>query len=851
MMSFRDSRSALVVAVVVIVASLGGGFWTGISYSRSQQSSYLEEIDDLLAEVEGLQGQIDSLQYVANELNITNDGLRDRLGEIQYEVDELNLVNDELRALLRELMPSSMDTEPVDLSVVDTGKIIFSGRYSLEPLDVSLDAPQYELPIETDDISNYQSFSTKISLSDAALALLKRNGFVVIENPFDPEEEDITRPYEHLKDEEIPLFITSDSLLHLYHIQFSETLRQIEEKAFYDGIWNISRSLLEDSIEKHSRSSGDLNEASRRNVAYFAVGLRLLQPREEQVCTDESMLEDPGSFREEDLDRYGFELPNSVAEIVEEELGLIEGREDFSQSPTFVYREDYSQYVPRGHYTRSEKLRNYFEAMMWYGRMSLLLKGSEQIEEGETCSDISHCDALISTYDAKIQTMQACLIAAGFAESPELKAAWDRIYAVTSFYVGLSDDLGPNEYIRALDSVFNGVFDPNELDDEAIGRLKARLAEYGPPEIYGGTGEIGFFPPLTPEQADEVLEATKGFRLMGQRFVPDSYMFQNLVIPKVTGLIGQEEAFTSVMTPIGPARGFPRGLDLMALLGSGRAAELLDELNDSSYLNYSTQFEMLREEFEGLSEQDWNRNLYWSWLHALKPLLEEFGEGYPTFMQTEAWGDKGLTTALASWAELRHDTILYAKQSYTVTVLGMDIEEPTIGYVEPVPRFYSRLLALTRMTRDGLDELGVLDEEARSRMESLEVILVRLVEISEKELGNEELSQEDYAFIRIFGESLEDVVSGVDERARKTTMVADVHTDQNSMQVLEEAVGYVRLMIVAYRVPDGRILIGAGPVMSYYEFRQPMGERLTDEGWREMLGTDPPESPEWTPNFTG
>ncbi len=851
MMSFRDSGRVLAVAAVLIVASLAGGFWAGTSYSKSQQSRYLEEIDDLLAEMEGLQGQIDSLQHVASELNTTNDGLRDQLGEIQQEVDELNLVTDELRALLRELTPSSMETEPVDLSVVDTGKIIFSGLYSSEPMEVSLDAPQYQLPIGTSDISNFQSFSAKISLSNAALALLERNGFVVVENPYDPEEEDITRPYERLKDEEIPLFITSDSLLHLYHVQFSETLRQIEEKAFYDGIWDISRSLLEDSIEKYNGSSGDLNEASRRNVAYFAVGLSLLRPREGQVCTDESLLEDPGSFREEDLDRYGFELPGFVAEIVKEELGLIEGHEGFSQSPTFIYREDYSQYVPRGHYTRSEKLENYFEAMMWYGRMSHLLKGSDQIEEGETCSDLSICDALISTYDSKIQTMQACLIAAGFAESPELKAAWDRIYAVTSFYVGLSDDLGPNEYIEALDSVFNGVFDPNDLDDQTIGRLKARLAEYRPPEIYGGTGEIGILPPLTPEQADEVLEATKGFRLMGQRFVPDSYMFQNLVIPKVTRLIGQEEAFTAAMTPIGPARGFPRGLDLMALLGSGRAAELLDELNDSSYLNYSTQFDQLREEFEGFSEEDWNRNLYWSWLHALKPLLEEFGEGYPTFMQTEAWRDKELITALASWAELRHDTILYAKQSYTVEVLGEVIKEPAISYVEPVPRFYSGLLALTKMTREGLDEMDALDDEARSRMESLEGILARLVQISGKELENEELSQEDYDFIRDFGESLEDTLQGVDERARKTTMVADVHTDQNSKQVLEEAVGYVRLMIVAYKVPDGRILVGAGPVMSYYEFRQPMGDRLTDEGWKEMLGTDPPESPEWTPNFTG
>ncbi len=603
-------------------------------------------------------------------------------------------------------------------------------------------------------------------------------------------------------------------------------------------------------MAKYNRSSGDLREASKRNAAYFSVALSLLKPRQDQVCRNEEMFEDPGSFKPEDIAAYSFDVPGFVDSLVEEELGLIEGHEGFAQSPIFVYNEDYSQYVPRGHYTRSEKLRNYFRALMWYGRMSLLLKGSDQIKEGETCSFFPPCDALISTYDAKIQTMQACLTASRFAESPELKVKWDRVYAVTSFYVGFSDDLGPDEYIEAMNDVFSGFFDLNDLTEEAIGVLKAKLAEYRPPEIYGGTGEIGILPPLTPEQADEILEATKGFRMMGQRLVPDSYMFQNLVTPKVGRSLGSDSAFTLVMTLVGPARGFPRGLDIMALLGSDRAAELLDELKDSNYENYSAQFDLLREEFEALNETDWNKNLYWSWLHTLRPLLKEFGEGYPTFMQTQAWRDKELTTALASWAELRHDTILYAKQSYTPEVVGIPIKEPIVGYVEPVPEFYGRLLSLTRMTKEGLEDMGLLDRVARGRLERLEEILVRLVDISERELRNEELSQEDYDFIRDFGEGLEDVVEGVDERGKRTTIVADVHTDQNTKRVLEEAVGYVRLMVVAYRVPDGRILLGAGPVMSYYEFKHPMEDRLTDEAWRGMLASSPPENPEWVPNFT-
>jgi len=91
------------------------------------------------------------------------------------------------------------------------------------------------------------------------------------------------------------------------------------------------------------------------------------------------------------------------------------------------------------------------------------------------------------------------------------------------------------------------------------------------------------------------------------------------------------------------------------------------------------------------------------------------------------------------------------------------------------------------------------------------------------------------------GEELNGVIQDVDDKAKKTTIVADVHTDGNTGQVLEEGSGYVKLIIVAYKVPDGRILVGAGPVMSYYEFKHPMQNRLTDEDWREMLNSNPPE----------
>ena len=306
----------------------------------------------------------------------------------------------------------------------------------------------------------------------------------------------------------------------------------------------------------------------------------------------------------------------------------------------------------------------------------------------------------------------------------------------------------------------------------------------------------------------------------------------------------------------------------MALLGSRRARQILTELRDDAYgrnekgdnLTYQAVFDQLKGEFEGLSERDWNRNLYWSWLDALKPLLAEFGRGYPTFMTTRAWRDKSLTTALASWAQLRHDTILYAKQSYTRQGGGVG-PKPVQGYVEPVPEFYARMLALTRMSLAGLKAMEVLQPQAIERLSKLAEILGRLLAISEKELANKELTQDDYAFIRNFGERIEGLkvrypdlareARGAEQkRSMRTTLVADVHTDQNSKQVLEEATGYVDLLVVCYRQPDRRLVLGAGPVLSYYEFKHPMRDRLTDEKWKKMLESGKaPGRPEWVKSY--
>ena len=124
-------------------------------------------------------------------------------------------------------------------------------------------------------------------------------------------------------------------------------------------------------------------------------------------------------------------------------------------------------------------------------------------------------------------------------------------------------------------------------------------------------------------------------------------------------------------------------------------------------------------------------------------------------MQGIAWKNKTLNTSLASWAQLRHDTILYGKQS--VVECGGDAEEvPFVkGYVEPNVKFYERLLQLTKQSRTGLESRKLLPEKLKQKFEEFEDLLVFLKKVSEKELRGEKLTRDEYLEIRYFGGKLE------------------------------------------------------------------------------------------------
>ena len=304
-------------------------------------------------------------------------------------------------------------------------------------------------------------------------------------------------------------------------------------------------------------------------------------------------------------------------------------------------------------------------------------------------------------------------------------------------------------------------------------------------------------------------------------------------------------------------------------MGSERAYQLLQELGETDYENYPEQMQKMQAWLSSLAAEEWTETLYNAWLYNFYPLIQVPGDGYPAFMRSQAWLDKQLNTLLGSFAELKHDTILYAKQVYAEMGGGPPPPppEPPKGYVEPIPEFYARLAALTAMTRQGLEDRRLLDEVDRNSLDTLETLVRSLQIMAEKELRLEPLTEEEYTTIRFYGGQLEELTMDAadsdteDTVARRymeeepqAAVIADIATDPAQGNALEIAVGRINPIYVVVPIveEDGTIYlqVARGGTFSYYEFTWKISDRLTDEKWRTMLDEgDAPPQPTWTEGF--
>ncbi|MBE9595206.1 MAG: DUF3160 domain-containing protein, partial [Proteobacteria bacterium] len=130
----------------------------------------------------------------------------------------------------------------------ETLKFAFSSYYQPINISVNLSVPPYQLPLNLSTVTNIENITVKLQLTRQEEELLRTNGFVIIDYG---QEDDMVAPYEKMKERGIPIFVTSNTLLHLYHIQFNEILKGIEEREFFDALVDMSNAMLEQSVQDY------------------------------------------------------------------------------------------------------------------------------------------------------------------------------------------------------------------------------------------------------------------------------------------------------------------------------------------------------------------------------------------------------------------------------------------------------------------------------------------------------------------------------------------------------------------------------------------------------------------------
>jgi hypothetical protein len=637
----------------------------------------------------------------------------------------------------------------------------------------------YSVEKDFSNVCNFDRFEYYFDAYD--LNLLRHNHFTVKKSRF----MQLFDVYNESTYDATPIFVTTDAVLHIYHVLYDKMLAKIEMNKFLTALGNLTDEMIQQTeMVYQNTENANVAEAAKHNLAYLYVARKLLQPMDVVV-------------------------PPSVSAVVDSELTLIAAHDGFHFSPVLglFSKLDYSQFKPRGHYTQNDTLRVYFKTMMWYGWTIFTME-----------------PALFGHFSMR-HTLQALLLTQQLFYIQNNISLWETIYIPTVFFVGKTDDPNVFDYKNIADNIYGPEFINLSPESLADSLLLDQFMEHA----------RQLEPPAIPNWIYGTFITYKGFRFMGQRFMPDSYMFAHLVDPYVN------------------LRWMPKGLDIMAVLGSERAYAILDSVyHETAYLNYDTQIEKFHTEYAQKPASEWAQNLYWNWLYCLMPLLYKKTDGYPYFMRTTAWADKELYTALASWAELRHDAILYAKQSMTPCCIPPG---PPRSYVEPNPHLYARLAGLVKFTRDGLHNRDLLLTGFQEKLDLFASLLLFLRDISIKELENMPLSVGEYENLFCFGKVMEQLVSETpdpnkpwDKDTDDMAIIADVHTDSNTDLCLEEAVGYPLEIYVI--VPEGNTLrVTQGAIFSYYEFQQPIAQRLTDEEWRKMLRQTPPTLPQWSDEF--
>ena len=506
-------------------------------------------------------------------------------------------------------------------------------------------------------------------------------------------------------------------------------------------------------------------------------------------------------------------VPEAYKKMVMEEITkAIDAENGYSDMLEYFPPEEmfgYSLFRPRGHYTRSKVCSRYFRGMMWLQTAHFGTNKPSKMK-------------------------QIALIANVINQQPKLSAIYNKVSEPITYLMGTPDNV-------TIIQVANRIKEMGLPIEQLLSSRK---------EMANLTKDIE---EIAKRQMRIELKKTRGSKyvvdIMPQRYQPDA------------------EALITTTDQDSPVslRPCPKGLDWMAVMGlPGAERILIDELKETQrWAGFPKALTTARKK---AATTQWEACVANQWMYTLQS-LGDTAQSLPYFMQSPQWQKKNLNTALASWAELKHDAILYAKQPMLAECGDGGPEPPVVkGYVEPNVKFWEKAIALVTRMDKVLTTYGLQTEKAKAVYERIKEMAEFCRDISKKELNGGKITDEEYNQIEIIGSTVENISlelvsednemlqgwSDVVSTDKKVAVVADVFTASgenvaiNDKCVLYEGVGPAYEIYVVVEI-DGSLYLTRGAVLSYREFTRLLSDpRMTDEEWQEELKKSPTGgTPSW------
>ena len=623
-------------------------------------------------------------------------------------------------------------------------------------------------PLIDNLINRFQLENPDPKLTD----MLSKQGFAIVPDTYDQ----LFQVYENNDYHDFPNFVTTDLYLQLYHMYFDCMLRKAEEGKLYDALLDFCRkgysectNAVANPVNKKEKELAEFSQA------YFAIALRLLDPKE--VCA----------------------VAPQYQKMVEDEVTkCTSASTDFS--PFMEYTDakfPYALFRPRGHYTRTERLQRYFRGMMWV-----------QTAAFDT--------------DKPSMMRRAAFLAKTICGNAELNAAFKTIFDPMTFIMGQPDNITLMQVYEILKRYDYAKLIGNDKELQKfvaeVDVLAEKQTRLRPKFEYSGHNKVN---------------------LMPQRYQPDAEVLQEMYDWKSK----KSQRFC------------PKGIDFFAAGGSPLALQLDKE--GETWTEFDANMSRMQKR---MGEIDWKENIAVRWQQVLLELSKSrHPSNAPYFMNGTAWGKKDLNAALASYAELKHDAILYAKQPFAAECGGGGPDAPIVrGYVEPNIEFWTAVIDLLNTTKEAFGAFGIMTDKMLSLTDDMAEEAQFFLNCSKKELAGKKLSEQEYRELEIVGAVFENMTlnmlqnedeyfkwEDIEGADRRVSVVVDLYTANGDNVPMEEwavlynAVGPADVIYVVVEI-DGYLYLTRGAVFSYREFHDAYDTpRHTDEEWQEMLKTKP------------